>query len=114
MGVIDSFELAWRGSHHGAVHAVLTACLDAGIRRLPPGAEGVIGRAQSHFQRIGDQAALARLEAISITVFKLQQARLPGAAFDHDGLSGELAERTQDWLMAAPMFPADPPLELVA
>lgn len=114
MGALDSLEMAWRGSHHGAVHAVLTACLDDGLRRPPPGAEGVIGRAQSYFQRVRDAAALARLVPISILIFKLQQARLSGAAFDLAALNRELDERARDWLLAAPMLPAATPLELAA
>lgn len=114
MGAAIPHDLAWRSSHYLAVYGVLVAFEDSGIRQLPPGTEGVLGRAEAYFARSGDRAAAGRIAAMSILVFRLRQALLSRAEADYARVRIELAERARDWLLAAPMFPKDPPLELVA
>lgn len=100
-------DQAWRASHYAAVHDALTRFLDSDVRHLPAGADGVIGRAQLHFAREGDRAGLGRLEAISIAVFRLRQSLLARAETDFRAAERELAGLARDWLLEAPMFPAE-------
>jgi hypothetical protein len=111
-GISD--DLAWRSSHYLAVYGVLTAYADSGLKQLPPGTDGVLVRAQNHFRRAGERAAIARLDAISVTLFRLRQTLLARAEADYDAARRELELAARDWLLGAPMFPQDPPLELVA
>lgn len=111
-GVPD--DLAWRSSHYLAVYGVLMAYADSGLKQLPPGTDGVLVRAQNHFRRAGDRIAIARLDAISVTLFRLQQALLARADAEYDAARRELELAAREWLLAAPMIPLDPPLELVA
>lgn len=111
-GITD--DLAWRSSHYLAVYGVLMAYADSGLKQLPPGTDGVLVRAQNHFRRAGDRAAIARLDAISVTLFRLQQALLARADAEYDAARRELELAAREWLLAAPMIPLDPPLELVA
>jgi len=112
MGV--STDQAWQSSHYLAVYGVLLAFADSDARQLPAGTDGVLDRALAHFRRSGEQEAVARLEAISILLFRLRQALLARDEAGYDDCLIELAEHSRDWLMAAPMFPADSPLEVVA
>lgn len=114
MGAMIPQDMAWRSSHYLAVYGVLAAFMDSGIRQLPPGTEGILGRAEAHFFRAGDRDAAARIAAISILVFRLRQALLARAEAEYAEVRMTLTERTRDWLLAAPLFPKDPPLELVA
>lgn len=109
-----STDQAWQSSHYLAVYGVLLAYADSDARQLPAGTDGVLDRALTHFRRSGEREAAARLEALSILLFRLRQALL---ARDENGYTeclNELAERSREWLLAAPMFPEDPPLEIVA
>jgi hypothetical protein len=98
---------AWRASHYAAVHDVLIRYFDSDARHPPAGAEGMIGRAQLHFARAGDRAALDRLAAISIALFRLRQSLLARAETDFRAAERELAGLARDWLLKAPMFPAE-------
>ena len=98
---------AWRASHYAAVHDVLTRFFDSGARRPAAGMEGAIGRALAHFAKGGDRAALGRLEAISIAVFRLRQSLLARADTEFRAAERELAGLARDWFLEAPMFPAE-------
>ena len=106
MRIAAAFDESWRTSHFAAVHDALTRFFDSGARRPAPGMEGAIGRAQLHFARTGDRAALARLENISIAVFRLRQSLLARAEAEFRAAERELAELARDWFLEAPMFPA--------
>lgn len=114
MGAAIPHDLAWRSSHYHAVYGVLADFLDSDMRHLTPGIDGVLGRAQSHFDRLGDRATAIRLAGISLLVFRLRQALMARADADYAALRTELAARARDWLLSAPLFPEHPPLELVA
>ncbi|MBX3562329.1 MAG: hypothetical protein KF780_11015 [Sphingomonas sp.] len=102
-----ALDQAWRASHYAAVHCTLTRFLDSDARHLPAGTDGAIGRAQLHFAREGDRAALGRLEAISIAVFRLRQSLLARTEAEFRAAERELAGLARDWFLEAPMFPAE-------
>ena len=114
MGETIPHDLAWCSSHYDAVYGVLTAYLDSGLRHLPPGAEGVLGRAQMHFYRTGEVAAAARIDTISVVLFRLRQALWTRSESERHSSVRQIEQFARDWLLAAPMFPEDAPLELVA
>lgn len=107
MHLVAAPDHAWRASHYAAVHDVLTRFFDSGARRPAAGMEGAIGRAQAHFARSGDRIALARLEAISIAVFRLRQSLLARTEAEFRATERELADLARDWFLEAPMFPAE-------
>ncbi|MDQ8757813.1 hypothetical protein RCO27_16425 [Sphingosinicella sp. LHD-64] len=109
MGAIHISEQAWQGSRYGAVHGALQRLLDSDARLLPPGTEGVIGRAQYHFARIGNQAAAARLESISIALFRLRWAHWTRREADLRDVGQELGALAEQWFLAAPMLPGESP-----
>ncbi len=98
---------AWRASHYAAVHDMLTRFFDSCARQFPAGMEGAIGRAQAHFARAGDRAALGRLEAISIAIFRLRQSLLARTETEFRAAERELADLARNWFLEAPMFPAE-------
>lgn len=98
-------DQAWRESHYATVHDALTRFFDSRLRHPPAGMDGTIGRAQFHFVRSGDAAVLARLEAISISIFRLRQSLLTRAEADFRAAERELARLARDWFLNAPMFP---------
>lgn len=100
-------DRAWRASPYAAVHDVMTRFFESGLRHPPAGMEGAIGRAQFHFARAGNAAALARLETISIALFRLRQALLARAEADFRAAERELARLARDWFLDAPMFPGE-------
>jgi len=107
-------DLAWRGGHYLAVYGVLNAIADSACVHPPRGAEGAIGRAQCHFRRIGAAEALARLETISVILFRFRQALLARAETDREACRAALADLAYQWLLEAPMFPAMTALEEAA
>lgn len=114
MGAMIPHDTAWRSSHYLAVYGVMMAYVDSGLKQLPPGTDGVLIRAQNHLRRAGDRAAIGRLDAISVTLFRIRQALLARDAADYDAARRALELAAREWLLGAPLFPRDPPLELVA
>lgn len=108
MGMGESSDRCWRGSHHAAVYAVLTALLDSATGQPIPGTEGVIGRAQAYFLSIGDRPALQRLDAVSVILFGFLQARRAGDEACMTEARARLDAYARDWLLDAPMFPGSP------
>lgn len=98
-------EHAWRQSHYGAVYCVLTDFVDSPERNFAPGADGIFGHARCWLQGRGEAEALARLERISLTVFRLQLALRSRAEADYDACALELEKLAWDWLLHAPMIP---------
>jgi hypothetical protein len=98
-------DLMWRESPYGEVYAALSASLDPSMRNVVPGTGGAIGRSFDLLRAAGETAALKRLEAISLTIVALQQALRTGIAEAHAAARIELAQLTEEWLAAAPMFP---------
>jgi hypothetical protein len=60
-------------AHHAAVHRVL-ATHAASCRRIAAGVDGVIGRAQYHFESAGDPHALAMLAQANVALLRLRNA----------------------------------------
>lgn len=110
-------DAAWRASLHCAVHARLAASLDLWSANVAPGTAAIVGRAIDRFRGAGARETVARLEALSIAISRLQQAaRAPGQA-DCPAARHALRRLTRDWLESAPMFPGEAesaPLRLAA
>lgn len=104
-GKTSGCEQTWCNGYYSAVHERLLLFLESGIRRLPPGTEGVVVRAQAHFGGIGDSAAVARLEAISLALVRIHRAIWTGDDEDFVRQSQRLDEAARAWFAAAPMFP---------
>jgi hypothetical protein len=98
-------EAIWCNGYYSAVHERLLLFLESGIRRLPPGTEGVVVRAQAHFGGIGDAGAVARLEAISLSLVRIQRAIWAGDEGDFERQAQRLDEAARAWFAHAPMFP---------
>ncbi len=107
MASIHSHERAWQSSPYGAVHGVLTRLRESEGHALPPGTEGVIGRAQFHLAKAGDEGAAARLDAISTTLFRLRWAHWTRREADLCDSAQALEALAEQWLLEAPMIPSD-------
>jgi hypothetical protein len=90
---------AIRAGHHAALYRLLTA--GAADRLLPPGTEGAIGRAQSHYDCDPDAASLLR--EMNLAVFRLRQALLAGAEGDCRAQRETLSRLAAEWLYHAPL-----------
>jgi hypothetical protein len=98
-------DLDWRSSHYGAVHAVLAESVGSPLRHLAPGTEGALGRARAWFQAGGQAGHVARLDAISVTICKLQLAQRAQDHAAYHACESVLGEMAAAWLADAPMFP---------
>ena len=104
MGTLLAHEQTWQNSHYCAVHGALQRLCDSTGSALPPGTEGVIGRAQFHFANVGDAGAEKRLEAISTTLFRLRWAKWAGRDAELRESERKLHTLAEQWLLEAPMI----------
>jgi hypothetical protein len=100
--MIDDIAAARAGLHE-AVHRVLATEANAAKRPPAPGTDGVIGRAQFHYDCLGDVEAVALLEQMNLAVFRLRQALLVGAEADYQAQRAELKRLSGLWLYHAPL-----------
>jgi hypothetical protein len=100
--MIDEIAAARAGLHQ-AVHRVLATEAASTARPPAPGTDGVIGRAQFHYDCLGDCEAVALLERMNIALFRLRQALLSGAEADYQAQRAELKRLAGEWLYQAPL-----------
>jgi hypothetical protein len=89
---------ATRAGHHAVLYRLLTA----GECPLPPGTEGAIGRAQSHYDC--DPEAAALLREMNLAVFRLRQSLRAGDEADCRAQRETLSRLAAAWLYHAPLF----------
>lgn len=90
-------------SHHVAVHRVLAAHA-APCRTIAVGADGVIGRAQCHFESQGDGEAVALLGRINLALFRLRQALRLRDETEAGAQRAILAAIADQWRDKTPLF----------
>lgn len=91
-------------SPHVAVHHILTAHAAADRLLIAPGVDGAIGRAQSHFARIGDIDAVGLLAEINIALFRLRHALRGGEMGDAADQRAALDRLASAWRQHMPLF----------
>jgi hypothetical protein len=94
---------AVRAGLHEAVHRTLAAEARSTRRPPAPGADGVLGRAQFHYDCLGDGDAVALLERMNIAMFRLRQALLAGDEATYQAQRAELRKLSGAWLYQAPL-----------
>jgi len=94
---------AARAGLHEAVHRVLAIEAHSTIRPPAPGTDGVIGRAQFHYDCLGDGDAVALLEKMNVALFRLRQALLAGDEADYQAQRSALKGLSAAWLYHAPL-----------
>ena len=99
---IDEIAAA-RAGLHDAVHRTLKT--EAGSKQRPPapGTDGVFGRAQFHYDCLGDDEAVALLEQMNIAMFGLRQALLAGDEAAYRAARAALRRLAGAWLYHAPL-----------
>jgi hypothetical protein len=91
-------------SPHVAVHHILTAHAAADRLLVAPGVEAAIGRAQSHFARIGNANALGLLAEINIALFRLRHALRGGDMAEAAAQRAAIDRLASDWRQHMPLF----------
>jgi hypothetical protein len=91
---------ATRAGHHAALYRLLAGA--AADRLLPPGTDGAIGRAQTHYD--GNPEATALLREVNLAVFRLRQSLLAGAEAECRAQREALSRLAGLWLYHAPLF----------
>lgn len=99
---IDEIAAA-RAQLHDSVHRVLATEAHSTQRPPSPGSDGVIGRAQFHYDCLGDGDAVALLEKMNIAMFRLRQALLAGDEADYQAQRSALKGLSAAWLYHAPL-----------
>ena len=99
-------DQGWIHSYFGGVYHALNRSLEPHARNVACGTDAAISRALCHFRTVGDRQSVARLEALAMTIFQLQQALRLGDEPRYRTHRYELGRMTMDWLFCAPMFPA--------
>ena len=94
---------AARAGLHDAVHRVLATEARSTQRPPAPGSDGIFGRAQFHYDCLGDGEAVALLEKMNITIFRLRQALLAGDEADYQAQRSALKGLSAAWLYHAPL-----------
>jgi hypothetical protein len=94
---------AARAGLHEAVHKTLANEAWSTTRPPAPGTDGVLGRAQFHYDCLGDGDAVALLEQMNVTVFRLRQALLSGDETVYQDQRRELKRLSAAWLYHAPL-----------
>ncbi len=97
---------AWRASHHAAVHRVLAAQAASTDLPVAPGTDGVLLRAQLHYDCLGKAEAVALLGRMNLAVFRMRQALLSGDAAGYEAQRDALADLAGEWLWQVPLFQA--------
>ena len=92
-----------RAGLHEAVHRVLAVEARATQRPPAPGTDGLFGRAQFHYDCLGDGEAVSMLEQMNIAMFRLRQALLAGDETAYQAQRAALKRLSGDWLYHAPL-----------
>ena len=100
---IDPRE-AWRASHHAAVHQVLVAQAASTDWPVSRGTDGVLLRAQLHYDCLGKTEAVSLLERMNVAVFRMRQALLSGDTSDYLAQKDALGRMAEEWAWQAPLF----------
>lgn len=92
-----------RAGLHDAVHRTLKT--EACSKQRPPaaGTDGLLGRAQYHYDCLGDGDAVALLEQTNIAMFRLRQALLAGDEAAYQAQRAQLRKLSGAWLYHAPL-----------
>jgi hypothetical protein len=100
--MIDEIAAA-RAGLHDAVHRTLA--IEARSTQRPPvqGTDGLLGRAQFHYDCLGDGEAVALLEKMNLTMFRLRQALLAGDEAAYQEQRSALKGLSAAWLYHAPL-----------
>ena len=99
---IDEIAAARAGLHE-AVHRTLATEARSTVRPPAPGTDGVLGRAQFHYDCLGDGEAVALLEKMNIAMFRLRQALLVGDEAAYREQRSALKGLSAAWLYHAPL-----------
>ena len=99
--------------HYADVFDVLSVFADPSRRRPCRGTEGVIGRAQHHFDLVGETDAVEMLDAATLAVFQLRHALWSGDQYEQQEQAKALGRLSRAWLREAPMK-AFPPAQASA
>jgi hypothetical protein len=94
---------AARAELHDKVHRILATEARSTVRPPTPGADGVFGRAQFHYDCLGDGDAVALLEKMNIAIFCLRQALLAGDEAGYQAQRAALKGLSAAWLYHAPL-----------
>lgn len=99
---LDEIAAARAGLHEFVQKALTT---EARSRQRPPapGTDGIFGRAQFHYDCLGDDEAVALLEQMNIAVFRLRQALLAGDEAVYQAQRAALRKLSGAWLYQAPL-----------
>ncbi len=94
---------AARARLHDSVHRTLAR--EARPTQRPPaaGADGILGRAQFHYDCLGDGESVALLERMNVAMFRLRQALLAGDEAAYQAQRAELKRLAAAWLYQAPL-----------
>jgi len=95
---------AARAGLHDAVHKVLATEARSTQRPPAPGTDGTLGRAQFHYDCLGDNEAVALLEKMNIAMFRLRQALLVGDEATYQAQRTALKGLSAAWLYHAPLY----------
>jgi hypothetical protein len=94
---------AARAQLHESVHRVLAVEAHSNQRPPAPGSDGALGRAQFHYDCLGDDEAVTLLEKMNIAMFRLRQALLAGDEADYQAQRSALKGLSAAWLYHAPL-----------
>ena len=94
---------AARAGLHEAVHRTLATEARSTQRPPAPGTDGLLGRAQFHYDCLGDGEAVALLEQMNIAMFRLRQALLAGDEAAYQAQRSALRKLSGAWLYHAPL-----------
>jgi hypothetical protein len=99
---IDEIAAARAGLHE-AVHRTLATEARSTARPPAQGTDGLLGRAQFHYDCLGDGEAVALLEKMNLTMFRLRQALLTGDETAYREQRSALKGLSAAWLYHAPL-----------
>src|SRR5438128_7723125 len=94
---------AARAGLHEAVHRALAKEARATQRPPAPGTDGLFGRAQFHYDSLGDGEAVGLLEQMNVAMFRLRQALLAGDEAAYRAQRSALKKLSGAWLYHAPL-----------
>ena len=100
--MVDEIAAA-RARLHEAVHRTLATEARSTMRPPAQGTDGVLGRAQFHYDCLGDDEAVALLEKMNLAMFRLRQALLAGDEAVYQEQRAALRGLSAAWLYHAPL-----------
>lgn len=101
--IISDEIAAARAQLHDCVHRVLATEARSTERPPAPGSDGALGRAQFHYDCLGDEEAVTLLEKMNVAMFRLRQALLVGDEADYQAQRSALKGLSAAWLYHAPL-----------